>query len=152
MRWEQLFVHLCICAFVWPKSPIKPPEKNKYTKDTIWWNCSTRLICVFVYLCIHQQNHSLTECVLVYLTRTKIYFSLPRFFSSTWFIFVYLTLRVNTFWWPYYFVDILFMHLTSKHVVPSHFAIWLLHLCHRPWYRREGYPDYGASSWGQTLE
>jgi hypothetical protein len=24
--------------------------------------------------------------------------------------------------------------------------------CHRPWYRREGYPDYGASSWGQTLE
>jgi hypothetical protein len=24
--------------------------------------------------------------------------------------------------------------------------------CHRPWYRRERYPDYGASSWGQTLE
>ena len=34
-RREQLFVHLRICTFVWPMSPIKPHTKNKYTEDTI---------------------------------------------------------------------------------------------------------------------
>jgi hypothetical protein len=59
MRREQLFVHLCICAFVWPMSTIKPPKKTNTQKTPSDGNCSTMLICVFVYLCIHQQNHSL---------------------------------------------------------------------------------------------
>ena len=52
MRREQLFVHLCICAFVWPMSPIKPPKKNKYTKDTIRWELFVNdhlFICVSVF-------------------------------------------------------------------------------------------------------
>ena len=75
--------------------------------------------CDYSLLCYPR----LTECVLVYLTCTKIYFSLPRFFfSPTWLFFVYLTLRVNTFWLPYYLPDIFFMYLASKQLVPSHFV------------------------------
>ncbi len=65
IRREQLFAHLCICAFVWPMSPIKPPKKKKYTKDTIWWELFVNdhlFICVFVYSPTKSQpNHSLIQ-------------------------------------------------------------------------------------------
>jgi hypothetical protein len=52
IRREQLFVHLCICAFVRHSAPTKPPKKNKYTKDTILWELFDNAhlcICLFVY-------------------------------------------------------------------------------------------------------
>ncbi len=47
-----LFAHLCgPCA----------NKKTNTQKTPSDGNCSTMLICVFVYLCIHQQNHSLKK-------------------------------------------------------------------------------------------
>ena len=59
-RREQLFVHLCICAFVLPMRQQNHRKKTNTQKTPSDGNCSTMLICVFVYLCIHQHNHSLT--------------------------------------------------------------------------------------------
>ncbi len=65
IRREQLFVHLCICAFVLPMCQQNHRKKTNTQKTTSDGNCSTMLICLFVYLCIHQHNHSLTVHKLV---------------------------------------------------------------------------------------
>ncbi len=63
MRREQLFVHICalFAHFCVAQAPTKPPKKTNTQKTPSDGNCSTMLICVFVYLCIHQQNHSLSS-------------------------------------------------------------------------------------------
>ena len=48
IRREQLFVHLCICAFVWPMRQKKHRKKTNTQKTPSDGNCSTMLICVFV--------------------------------------------------------------------------------------------------------
>ena len=88
---------------------------------------------IFLYLylvSVYFTHWNITFC-LVYqnvfcftsLAPRSIFVYISLFLSPTWFIFVYLTFRVSTFWLPYYLMDILFMHLTSKHVVPSHFHV-----------------------------
>jgi hypothetical protein len=72
-------------------------------------------------------------CFVLPCSHQGLFLYLAFFFlSPTWFIFVYLTFRVSTFWLPYYFADILFMYLTSKQVVPSHCA-WRTSLRPRGW-------------------
>ena len=59
MRREQLFVHLRICAFVWPMRQQNHRKTTNTQKTPSDGNRSTMIFCKFVYLCIHQQNHSL---------------------------------------------------------------------------------------------
>ena len=59
MRREQLFVHLRICAFVWPMRQQNHWKTTNTQKTPSDGNRSTMIFCKFVYLCIHQQNHSL---------------------------------------------------------------------------------------------
>jgi len=48
IRREQLFVHLCICAFVRPMRQQNHRKKTNTQKTPSDGNCLTMLICVFV--------------------------------------------------------------------------------------------------------
>ena len=53
---------MCICVFAHLCGPCRQQNHRKKTntqKTPSDGNCSTMIICVFVYLCIQQQNHSL---------------------------------------------------------------------------------------------
>ncbi len=69
---------MCICVFAHLCGTVCQQNHRKKTntqKTPSDGNCSTMLICVFVYLCIHQQNHSLTQGQN-YITGKK--FTLPK--------------------------------------------------------------------------
>ncbi len=87
MRQEQLlFVHLRTCAlFVWPMRQQNHQKTTNTQKTPSDGNRSTMIFCKFVYLCIHQQNHSLRCPLMVQLAlRLAQTSGSARALASTW--------------------------------------------------------------------
>ena len=61
IRWEQLFVHLRICTFVWPILPIKPPKKKQIHRRHHPMGTVPQLS--FVNLCIRIWAKEITALV-----------------------------------------------------------------------------------------
>ena len=61
IRREQLFVHLRICTFVWPMSPIKPPKKKQIHRRHHPMGTVPQLS--FVNLCIRIWAKEITALV-----------------------------------------------------------------------------------------
>ena len=62
IRWEQLFVHLCICAIFVAHLPKKTPENNENTEDTIRWELFPNdLLKICVFVCEPTKSQPYTE-------------------------------------------------------------------------------------------